>query len=580
MKLRPEEARATRERLKTIASELGGEFEGYRSHLYEVAKHTQPRLGSDLTQTKTNTVNGGNVSASTRRGGEMNGKLLDSRGILASRTLANGMQQGMASPSTPWFRLTVRDHELKKNAAVKGWLGFVEERMYALFSRTNFYNAAKDAYMQLGCFGTACSLFVESRISDAVLFPLNIGTYHIGLDHELNPERLLRFMPMTVSQLYQKFVPEYGEDCLPRVVRDAKRDNKLGTTYEVAHYIEPNDAMVFGRMDKLNKPYRSYYWLTSHDGPDNTFLSVGGFEERPFFAPRWDVTGGDTYGRSPGMDALPALRDLQLQQLRRAQSRDYVNGPPLQAPPSLGNRQVSLVPRSVTTVPINAAGGGISPIFTVPPQILQYMAADIEDVRGEVDRLFYADLFMAITNMPGVQPRNLEEIASRNEEALRQLGPVVDRNQNEMLRPAIDRAYGILARMGEIPPPPDEIEGVELEIEFVGVLAQMQRMIGVGSIERTAGFIGNLAAAYPEAADKFDADAAIDEYSDRVGIPANIIRSDDQVAELRQARAEQQQAQMMANAAKPVADVANAARLMSETDTGEGESLLRRLLPV
>jgi len=37
---------------------------------------------------------------------------------------------------------------------------------------------------------------------------------------------------------------------------------------------------------------------------------------------------------------------------------------------------------------------------------------------------------------------------------------------------------------------------------------------------------------------------------------------------------------MMANAAKPVADVANAARLMSETDTGEGESLLRRLLPV
>ena len=34
-------------------------------------------------------------------------------------------------------------------------------------------------------------------------------------------------------------------------------------------------------------------------------LSVAGYYEKPFIAPRWEVVGNETFGVSPGMDALP-----------------------------------------------------------------------------------------------------------------------------------------------------------------------------------------------------------------------------------------------------------------------------------
>jgi hypothetical protein len=61
---------------------------------------------------------------------------------------------------------------------------------------------------------------------------------------------------------------------------------------------------------------------------------------------------------------------------------------------------------------------------------------------------------MAITNMSGIQPRNVEEIAARNEEKLTQLGPVIERVNNEKLQVAIERAFGIMQRMHLLPPSP------------------------------------------------------------------------------------------------------------------------------
>jgi hypothetical protein len=97
---------------------------------------------------------------------------------------------------------------------------------------------------------------------------------------------------------------------------------------------------------------------------------------------------------------------------------------------------------------------------------------------------------MAITNMQGVQPRNIEEIAARNEEKLTQLGPVIERVNNEKLEVAIDRAFGIMR--ADRPASPGARRGAEagghIKIEFVSILTQMQRMVGLGQIER--GFVG------------------------------------------------------------------------------------------
>jgi hypothetical protein len=551
-----------REAVERRTQSLREGFRTWRDHGAEIARYTQPRLSRWL-------------SGKNNDGDQLNNKLLNARGTWSSNILANGMHSGMASPSMPWFKVTTEDPDLSEFQEVKEWLAVVEDRLYSFFARTNYYTASKSTYMQLGLFGTSAKLMIENEAAGgAVNYPLSFGEYWIGLDEALNANTLLRRVDMTTIQLVERF----GLEKLPQQIKDLYARGDYQTAHECYHLIEPNNNQAWGRQDAMNKPFRSYYWLAqSQDG----FLRISGFEERPFSAPRWEVTGTDTWGRSPAMDALPDLRALQLMELRKSQAIEYGVTPPLVGPTSLGNSHVSLLPRSITTM-ANVDKDSFRPIWQIDARMIEYISRDIELLEQRIDRGFNADLFNAITNMPGVQPRNIEELARRNEEKLTQLGPVIDRNQNEQLRVDIDRAYGILLRGGYIPDPPEEIAETPLRLEFIGILAQAQRLLGVGSIERGVAFIGNLAAAYPDAADKLDVDQTIDEYTARVGMPPKTIRSDDQVAKLRESRAQQMQAAQAAEAAAVVAPAmqqgADAARLLSETDDGSGSSMLARLL--
>ena len=172
--------------------------------------------------------------------------------------------------------------------------------------------------------------------------------------------------------------------------------------------------------------------------------------------------------------------------------------------------------------------------------------------------------------MQGIQPRNIEEIASRNEEKLTQLGPVIERVNSEKLEVAIDRTFGIMSRKGMLPPAPDALQGQPIKVDFVSILAQMQRMVGIGQIERTVSFVGNLAAQFPDAADRLNIDEIVDDYADRAGAPPKIIRSVQEAQAMRQQRAQDQQNAKMAAMAQPAQQAADAARLMSEAAQNGG----------
>lgn len=233
-------------------------------------------------------------------------------------------------------------------------------------------------------------------------------------------------------------------------------------------------------------------------------------------------------------------------------------------------------PRSIVT------GNGVLKDNIVVPYQMPYQApeairAEIDKCKEQVDALFYADLFNAITNMRGVQPRNMEEIAKRNEEKLTQLGPVIERVSTEKLMIVIDRVFSLMERGRMLPPAPPALRDAEIKVEFVSILTQMQRLVGIGQIERSVAFVGNLAGAFPEAADKIDIDQTIDEYAQRAGTPSKIIRSTADANKIREQRAQQVQQAKMMEAAPALQQGADAARLLSETDVG-GAPLLDTLL--
>jgi hypothetical protein len=209
----------------------------------------------------------------------------------------------------------------------------------------------------------------------------------------------------------------------------------------------------------------------------------------------------------------------------------------------------------------------------IPPAAIAVVGAEIREHEARIKTAFFADLWLSLTQGDAGQ-MTAREVVERHEEKMLQLGPVMERLTDELLDPLIDRAFGILLRNGDLPPPPEELLGMELRVEYLSILAQAQKLVGTSAVERLASFVGNLAGVRPEVLDKVDFDEMVDAYGGMLGVPPQLIRPDEDVAELRQARA---QAQAQAEQAQAMAASVQGAKVLSETDTG-GDNALTRML--
>jgi hypothetical protein len=246
----------------------------------------------------------------------------------------------------------------------------------------------------------------------------------------------------------------------------------------------------------------------------------------------------------------------------------------MQGPSSLQQSYASLIAGDITYIEPGASGK-FEPAQTILPGSIEALNQDISRHEEQIRRAFFTDLFLMLTNLDRPQ-MTATEVAERHEEKLLMLGPVLENIHNDLLDPLIDRTFGIMLRNGLIPPAPEELQGKELKVEYISILAQAQRAVGVNSIRQTAGFIMDLAQVAPNVMDKFDADQAVNQFADMQGVPPTIIRSDKNVAIMRQQRAQQQAAQA---AAAQAPEAAKTMKTMSETKINQqGESALEAAL--
>jgi len=198
---------------------------------------------------------------------------------------------------------------------------------------------------------------------------------------------------------------------------------------------------------------------------------------------------------------------------------------------------------------------------------------DIAEVQGRIRSVFFNDLFLMISQLDTV--RTATEIDARREEKLIQLGPVLERFENEGLDPAISRAYAIMDRARLFPPPPASLHGRQVKVEYVSVLAQQQRAASTASIERFSAQIGAWAAARPDVLDNVDFDEMAEEYGDLLGVSPRIIVASAKVAALRAQRAKGQAAQQAMQ--QTLAGV-QGAQVLSKTEIGGGQNALGAIL--
>jgi hypothetical protein len=365
--------------------------------------------------------------------------LHDGHGVYAARILKNGMTSGLSQPSRPWFKLKVPDTDLMEFYATKVWLDAVQKVIYDFFSSTNFYAASEAGYGELGLFGTEACFMGEHWRKGMVAFPMVFGEYWLATDDSGSPDQMLRSVPLTVRQMVERFVSDSFDSQVldwSRVspsIKTAWDNSDYGHVIDCLHLVEPNPRWDPSRFDDAGKPWRSIYWEAGRDL--QVTLEASGNEEQPFWAARWDTASGyDPYGTGPGWNALADLRGLQTQARRKGQATDYVVRPPMVGP---AGAKLNLNPGSYTRL-AGVDSKSVFPAWAVDYRTVEVLRADVTEIRQAVDRHFFVDLFLAITGMDGVQPRNEQEIFSRESEKLTQLGPVIDRVNVEKLGVAID----------------------------------------------------------------------------------------------------------------------------------------------
>jgi hypothetical protein len=517
------------------------------------------------------------------RGSPINQHILDSTGTIAARNLASGFTTGVTPQNRPWLKVKIGRIDSTQTSPISIWLAEVERLLMLVFQESNFYTSISMFYFDLVVFGTAVLLIYEDF--DNVINCLNpcLGEFYLQNSAKMRPDVFAREFVYTVTQL----VSEFGlENCSPAI--QGLYENYRATGSQgireiiVGHVIEPNDPPDYG-IDRRFK-YREVYWeyggssgqQGGASGPQG-ILRKRGYYEKPHIACRWDLVSNDAYGRSPGMDALPDVKQLQHETRRKAQGIDKGVNPPLRADMNMKNQPASLIPGGVTYIPgmMQSRNPGFESVYGNWKPAIAEMTEDLNEVRERIRRIFFNDILMTASQYETRSNVTAVEWDMRKSESLVMLGPVLSRVYNEGVGPAVERTLAMMFRAGIIPPAPAEVQGRALSLEFMSMLFVAQMAAQASGIERLFQVVGSVEGVAPEAIDNVDVDYSLEKYSYLMNNDPRLIRPPAVLQQIRQQRQQQAQAQQRAEQAEKLAA---AGKTMSETDVGGGQNALQRMI--
>lgn len=482
----------------------------------------------------------------------------------ACQIFAAGVMSGLTPPSRQWFRFMFQDSELNNNVDALRILDERYEIVSHILSQSNFYNSVHSVYLELP-FGQ-CPMAIFYDPQKGIRFQtMTIGTYALESDGFGKVTTFARKYEMTLAQLVDCF----GIEALPPSLRQMAQ---LGTDndhkYTVNWLVEPNDKRLPGYLNNVNMPFRSIYWLDNSQ--EGEYLYIGGFEEWAIPIARYLVNGLEPYGKGPGWFAEGDSKMLQVFKKDYMTAIELAIKPPMKGPANLmNNGGINLLPGGMTPVD-DGNQQAVQPLFQVQLN-LKDAQAEIIRIEDKIKRAYSADLFLMLDSLDNNR-MTAREVMERTQEKLQQLGPVVERLQDEFLSVIIQRVYAILDRAGAFPPIPEElievIGNANINVDYISPLAQAQKMSGLINIEQGLAIVTQMAQVWPEVIKKVDPMGTVAKYFEMLGAPAAMQRSDEDVAALleeeQQQIQEQKEMQEGLAVAQAAAPLSQAAKNMTE----------------
>jgi hypothetical protein len=470
--------------------------------------------------------------------------IFDSTPLQALEQYVGGLFSQSTNPADRWFELGISDDDLKAWGPVKDYLWNYTQLVYSSFSPavSAFYAMVPSSYADLGAFG------LGSGYSDLPQGANRFTDVCVPLDETYVETDQMGFL----TRFHREFC--WKGEMLKREFGEAAEALDEARDYSIIHAVFENEDYTPGRIGPKGMRWASVYCCA--DNTSDNFRVEKGYYEMPYWSIPWTLRPG-RYPSGPGH-----LSRADVNMLNEMERSHIVAGQFAAEGLYIGWDESTITAADI--VPGRVLHGGLN---ENGKQLLQRVElgndlrlsmAQSEQRRSAIREAFLFSI-MQLVNRPQM---TATEFLGFKEEQLRLMGPNLGRIHSYGLSPLIARRARLLARAGMVPPPPRELAGHSIEVSFTSPLAKAQKAAQARAILQVGNQVIMWGQANPAALDKFNFDKATDYLADGYGVMPGVINTDDQVAALRQARAQQQQQQVAveqgAQLSKIYADVAHA----------------------
>tara|TARA_R110000803_G_scaffold38892_2_gene83974 strand:+ start:379 stop:1995 length:1617 start_codon:yes stop_codon:yes gene_type:complete len=478
-----------------------------------VRKHLRPNVPS---------FQGGNTRQG-ERGSQLTESIYDSTAPWALEQLASGLYSHMTDPTSRWFSLGVRGMAFEDMPyELRLWLEQVADRMYQEFSNpaTRFQQTLKEVFLDLCSFGTGIQYGNWDRNLKAMNFrSYALSTVNIDEGYNGMVDTVYRDFDMTKRQLLQEFPGVSFTDQI-----DKAPDEK---EYVVTHAVRPNSDFA----GSLKKAFKSVHFIDEQ----KLVLAEGGYDVFPYQVPRWTTMSGEVYGRGPGLTALPDIRLLNVMYKEIIQAAQLNNRPPLVLDDDgfmlpISYQPGSLIfrtPGSADPMPLNTGGD-----FGITLDMMNQK-------RDQIAKAFHVDWLLRDKKK---ERQSVHEVTDDRSEMLKQLSSVTGRLESDHFSPTIKNTFFHLARNKQLPPKPEGLPNLALEITYTSPAAKAQLASKADNITRYLADVAPLRAIDPTITEGLNMPALGQEFAILRDVTNRVMLSPQAMAAAKKKREEDEQA--------------------------------------
>lgn len=486
----------------------------------------------------------------------------ESTAIRALVRAASGLHNTLTSNTVPWFSLETEDRDLMKNREIQIWLEEATRRCMSVFNspQSGFHSSVHEYYLDLLAFGTGVMYVGNEQPLGPIFRSYFLGHCFIAEDKFGRVDSVYRTFSDTARSLFRQF-----GSSLSKGIQDAAEKDPF-KRFEILHVVRPRS--------KSGKGQKSKPWLSAYiEMESRDLIREGGFDEMPYIVSRWQKNSMEVYGRGPGIEALPDTRMINEMERVGLIALQKVVDPPLLVPDD-----GFLSPIRTTPGGLNYFRAGLGPQDRITPLVtnarIELNEAKMGQVRQAIERAFYLDLL----ELPGptaadgdVLRFSATEVAARQRDRLSILGPIVARQESEMLGPMVLRTLSIMIRNDMLPAAPQALIEADFKISYSNPVAIAQRSGELASIGQLIQFLVPFAQIDPKIMESFQPTRVAELAAEILKVSPTVFMSEQ---EKQQKQSEQiQQQQMMMEMQRNQA-IAQQQQLVSQSRRDESAATL------